>query len=188
MPDGRREEALAAYQESLATREKLAAADPGNTERQRDLLLSHNNIGNVLVAVGRREEALAAYRKFLAISEKLAAAHPGETEWQHDLSVSHEKIGDVLVAAGRREEALAAYQKSLGIREKLDATDPGNVMWQTDLVVSHVKMAVASDEKRENFDEALSILRRLDAAGTLPSDKREWIPMIELEIKNVSER
>jgi hypothetical protein len=61
-------------------------------------------------------------------------------------------------------------------------------MWQTDLVVSHYKMAVASEAKRENLAEALSILRRLDAAGTLPSDKQGWIPTIELEIKQVSER
>jgi hypothetical protein len=51
--------------------------------------------------------------------------------------------------------------------EELAAADPGNVMWQTDLVVSHYKMAVASEAKRENLAEALSILRRLDAAGTL---------------------
>ena len=99
---GRREEALAAYRRSLAIAEKLAAADPGNTEWQRDLSVSHDRIGDVLVAAGRREEALAAYRRSLAIREKLAAADPGNTEWQRDLSVSHDRIGDVLAARGGR--------------------------------------------------------------------------------------
>ena len=103
MASGTTEEALAAYRRSLAIREKLAAADPGNTEWQRDLSVSHNKIGDVLLAAGRREEALAAYRRSLAIRETLAAADPGNTEWQRDLSVSHDKIGDVLMAAGRRD-------------------------------------------------------------------------------------
>jgi hypothetical protein len=40
MAAGRREEALAEYRESVAIREKLAAADPGNARWQRDLSVS----------------------------------------------------------------------------------------------------------------------------------------------------
>ena len=55
--------ALAAYRKGLAIREALAARDPANTEWQRDLSVSHDKIGDVLVAQGDGPGALAAYRK-----------------------------------------------------------------------------------------------------------------------------
>jgi predicted negative regulator of RcsB-dependent stress response len=132
--------ALAAYRKGLAIHEALAARDPANTEWQRDLSVSHNKIGNVLVAQGDGPGALAAYRKGLAIAEALAARDPANTEWQRDLSVSHDRIGDVLVAQGDGPGALAAYRKGLAIREALAARDPANTEWQRDLSVSHNKI------------------------------------------------
>jgi tetratricopeptide (TPR) repeat protein len=104
---------------------------------ERDLSVSHNKIGDVLMAEGDREGALAAYRAGLAIRESLSRLDPGNTEWQRDLSVSHNKIGDVLRAEGDREGALAAYRAGLAIREALSRRDPGNTQWQRDLSVSH---------------------------------------------------
>ena len=43
----------ASYRASLAICERLAAADPGNAGWQRDLSVSHNKIGDVLVGAGR---------------------------------------------------------------------------------------------------------------------------------------
>jgi predicted negative regulator of RcsB-dependent stress response len=132
--------ALVSFQKAHAIHEALAARDPANTEWQRDLSVSHNKIGNVLVAQGDGPGALAAYRKGLAIAEALAARDPANTEWQRDLSVSHDRIGDVLVAQGDGPGALAAYRKGLAIREALAARDPANTEWQRDLSVSHNKI------------------------------------------------
>jgi tetratricopeptide (TPR) repeat protein len=76
---GQLDEALKAYRDSLAIRERLAAADRGNTQWQRDLAVSYGKIGDVLRAQGKLDEALAAFRADLAISERLAAADPGNT-------------------------------------------------------------------------------------------------------------
>jgi hypothetical protein len=92
------ENALTAYRADLAISERLAAADPSNPGRQRDLSVSQNNIGDVLSAQGRLDDALTAYRAGLAIRERLAAAEPSNPRWQRDLSVSQNKIGDVLSA------------------------------------------------------------------------------------------
>jgi tetratricopeptide (TPR) repeat protein len=129
---GQRAEALAAYaayKESQAIREKLAAVGPGNADWQHALSVSYYKIGDALVAAGQRAEALAAYQKGQAIREKLAATDPGNAGWQHDLSVGYGKIGGVLEAAGQRTEALAAYQRGRAIFEKLAAADPGNADW-----------------------------------------------------------
>ncbi len=122
-----------AYRDGLAIRERLAAADPTNAEWQRDLSVSYNKIGDVLVAQGNLDEALARYRDGLAIRERLAAADPGNTEWQRDLSVSFNKIGDVLRAQGKLDEALAATATALPSPSALPPPTPptpsGRLTW-----------------------------------------------------------
>ena len=169
--------ALASAQQAQTIFQDLVISSPDSTDYQLQLSISHERIGNVLVAAGKREEALAAYQKSLAIRDKLAATDPGNTEWQRDLSISHEKIGDVLVAAGKREEALAAYQKSLAIRDKLTAADPGNTEWQHDLSISHERIGdvlVAAGKREEAlaaYQKSLAIADKL--AATDPGNT-EW--------------
>ena len=96
-------------------RDRLAKADPGNAGWQRDLSVSYDKVGDVLVAQGNLAEALKSYRDGLAIAERLAKADPGNAGWQRDLSVSYDKVGDVLVAQGNLAEALKSYHDSLAI-------------------------------------------------------------------------
>ena len=65
--------ALASYQRAGGLIERRLADDPDKPEGQRDLSVSFERIGDVLVAQGDRPGALAAYRKSLAIAEALAA-------------------------------------------------------------------------------------------------------------------
>jgi tetratricopeptide (TPR) repeat protein len=81
------EQALKAYRNGLAIRERLAAADRTNTLWRRDLSVSYGKIGEVLLAQGKLDEALRAYRDGLAIAERLAAADRSNAAWQRDLSV-----------------------------------------------------------------------------------------------------
>ena len=137
MAQGNLAEALKAYQDSLAIADRLAKADPGNAGWQRDLSVSYDKVGDVLVAQGNLAEALKSYQDSLAISERLAKADPGNAGWQRDLSVSYDKVGDVLVAQGNLAEALKAYQDSLAIGDRLAKADPGNAGWQRDLAMSY---------------------------------------------------
>ena len=59
-------------------REKLAAANPGNAEAQRDVSVSLNRLGDVLVKAGELGEARKRFQQSLAMDEKLAAANPGK--------------------------------------------------------------------------------------------------------------
>ena len=66
------------------------------------LSVSHEKIGNVLVAAGKREDALKKQvSPSQSASPKATRVMPNGNE-----IVSHEKIGNVLVAAGKREDAL----------------------------------------------------------------------------------
>ena len=119
---------------------RLAAAEPGNAGWQLLLSVSHDRIGDVLVAQGNLPGALAAYQASLATRARLAAADTGNAGWQRDLSVSHDNIGDVLVAQGNLPGALVAFGQSHAIFARLAAADAGNAGWQRDLSVSHNKI------------------------------------------------
>ena len=67
---------------------RLAEADPSNAGWQRDLSVSHEKIGDVLVAQGDLSGALESYRASMAIRERLAEADPNNAGWQRDLAGS----------------------------------------------------------------------------------------------------
>jgi len=87
-------EALKSYRAGLEISERLAGADPGNSDWQRDLSVSYDRIGDVLVRQGTLPEALKSYRAGLEIRERLAGADPGNSDWQRDLIVSCVKIAE----------------------------------------------------------------------------------------------
>ena len=62
-------------------REALAARDAANIEWQRDVVVSHDRIGDVLVAQHDGPGALAAYCKALAIVEALVARDAANAQW-----------------------------------------------------------------------------------------------------------
>ena len=103
--------ALKSYRNSLAIRDRLAKADPGNADGQRDLSVAYERVGDVQVAQGDVAGALKSYRDSLAIFEPLAKSDPSNAGWQRDLSVLYERVGDVQVAQGDLAGALEVLQR-----------------------------------------------------------------------------
>jgi hypothetical protein len=89
------EAARTAHQASLDIRQRLAAADPTNSEWQRDLSVSHNKLGDVAVAARDLEAARTAYQASLDIAERLAAADPTNTTWRRDLQTARQRMNDL---------------------------------------------------------------------------------------------
>jgi predicted negative regulator of RcsB-dependent stress response len=87
--------ARTAYQAALDIAARLAATDPANTEWQRDLSVSHDNLGDVAVAAGDLTAARTAYQAALDIAARLAATDPANTGWQRDLERVQKKISDL---------------------------------------------------------------------------------------------
>jgi tetratricopeptide (TPR) repeat protein len=182
---GNLEEAVAAYRAGLAIRMALAQRDSGNTKWERDLAASRRRIGGVLVAQSHLDDASTAFRDALAVAKALALKDPSNTEWQRDLAEGNEGIGDVLKAQGHLDEALAAYRESLAVRMTLAEKDPGNLRWQTDLAISLQKVASAGGEPEVNLAEAIAILKRVEATGTLWPEKKELIADFEAALAKV---
>jgi putative tryptophan/tyrosine transport system substrate-binding protein len=178
-------EALTAYRNGLAIAQRLTEFDRSNTLWQRDLSLSYDRIGDVLVPQGELDEALKACRDGLAIRERLAAADRSNTVWQHDLTASYARIGDMLVAEGKPDEALNAYRHYQAIAERLTAADRSNTEWQRDLSVSYEKvgnMLKAQgklDEALKAYRDELAIAERLAAAD---KDHYDRLPALAAEL------
>jgi tetratricopeptide (TPR) repeat protein len=110
-----RQAALAAYEESLGITRRLAAADPGNANWQRDLSVDLNKIGNVRLALGDRSGALFAYGESLGILRKLAASDPGNSELQSDIIVGLRTLAIVSAPPQARQ----MLQEAVAILEML---------------------------------------------------------------------
>jgi hypothetical protein len=103
---GKGPDALTTYRQSLRICEALSAHDPVNAGWQRDLSVSYDKIGDVLVAQGDGASGLTAYRKGLGIREALAARDPANAKWRRDLIVSLMKVGAVTGEKGYASRAL----------------------------------------------------------------------------------
>jgi tetratricopeptide (TPR) repeat protein len=90
---GKLDEALKSYRDSLAIIERLTASDRSNTGWQLDLAEAYVRIGDVLARQGKLDEALKSYRDSLAIIERLADSDRSNTGWQRDLQSSTDRIG-----------------------------------------------------------------------------------------------
>ena len=124
----------------------------------RDLSVSLEKIGDVLVDQGNLPEALKSFRDGLDIRDALAKADPGNAGWRRDLYVSYIKIGDVLVAQGNLPEALKSFREGLDIAVALAKADPGNAGWRRDLSVSFNKIGGVL-VAQGNLPEALKSFR-----------------------------
>ena len=140
MAQGNGPGAMEEYRKELAIAEHLASRDGANSQWQRDLAVSHEKIGDVLVAQSDVPGAMEEYRMALLVLYELAARDSANTKWQHDLAVSNEKIGEMLVAQDDVLGALAEYRKALAIHEALAARDSANTAWQRYLALSHERI------------------------------------------------
>jgi tetratricopeptide (TPR) repeat protein len=136
----------------------LVVSNPDSDDFNRELSVSNERIGDVLVLQGELDAGLAAYRDSLAIRKPLALKHPDNTDSQRDLSVGDNKIGDVLLAKGQLDEALVAYREGLAIRKALALNDPGNAKGQRDLSVSDHKIGHVL-VMQGHLDDALTTYR-----------------------------
>jgi tetratricopeptide (TPR) repeat protein len=130
----------------------------------------------------RLDEATEAYSKELAIRQSLAAIDPHNLDWQNDLWGSYYEMGRVEAGAGRTEEALTNYREALAVIERLTAAYPDQTNLQMSWVGTLLTLALIGDEARARLQQGLTILRRLDAEGRLPADRKSWIGVFEQAI------
>ncbi len=167
---GDKQEAMHAYEESLAIRDRLARENPLIARFQRDLARNHINIGNVQRATGQTGDALASYEKARAILERLARENPSVTEFQYNLAASYLNIGGLQSETGRTGDALASNEKAHAILERLVGENPSVIWFQQRLAGSHNNIGILqrttgrTGDAIASHEKARAILERLARA------------------------
>jgi tetratricopeptide (TPR) repeat protein len=96
--------ALAAYGESLAVAQRLAAADSSNAGWQRDLSFVLTRIAESHERQRNRTEALRCAEESLEIDQQLAALNPANATWQRDVAASCVLVARLRGVAGEGDE------------------------------------------------------------------------------------
>jgi eukaryotic-like serine/threonine-protein kinase len=143
---GDKQDALRAFEESLAIRGLLARENPAVIEFQSDLARSHLNIGILQRDTGRTAEALASYERALAIFERLSRRDPSVRELQRALAASNLNIGNLQRDTGRPSEALASYEQARAISERLVRENPSVTEFRHQLAMTHNSIGVLQSE------------------------------------------
>jgi tetratricopeptide (TPR) repeat protein len=173
------------YRRSLEISQKLADADKGNAQAQRDLAVSFERLGNVQLRLGGRKAALESYRRTLEINQKLADADQGNAQAQRDLAISLIDVGDAHRLLRERNAALESYRRSLNIRQQLADADKGNVQAQWALFVSCWYLGKIEEEVMEYdraaewFKKGRAVLEPLRKAEKLTKEQLHWLPLAE---------
>ncbi len=174
---------LASYHTALAIREKLLAADPKNTDLERDANGVRDRIGDVLSQTGDSAGALAQFRNVQAVRQRLASLHPDDLKLRRDLGVSHLKIGDQLTRAGDRPGALANAKRAAEILAAIAAAKPDDMRARRDLSVAHSKVG---EMLRQNGDPSAAAaalgLSIGDAKTILAREPQNAVARRDLEI------
>lgn len=177
--------------EKIASLERQANADPGNTRLQHDLSHAHQSFAEEIQNArempgdqGYLQAALESYRASLAIRERLVKVDPGNAEWQRDLFIAHKRVGDVLRDQGNLAAALASYHAVLPVAESLAQSRPRYVRSQLDLYFAYASIAMVEARMAERgraldaFKAGRAVMARLKSA--LPDDPNwptylDWI-------------
>jgi tetratricopeptide (TPR) repeat protein len=168
--------------------------DPNNAEIQRDLSISHEKIGNILVRSGNAAGALAEYRQSLNIDTRLSEGDPDNAQAQLDRASSQENIGKLLVSEGDLSGALASQDRARELRERVAAKDEKNVEVRGDLAADYEQLGTTNGllgKKSGNpqylrdacrwYERGLEVLRDLQKRGTFDQDDAEQMKDITAE-------
>jgi tetratricopeptide (TPR) repeat protein len=175
-------EVLASHQVTLAIMDRLAKANLRNAGWQRDLAVSYDRVGNLLVWQDNLPDALKSYQASLGIVDRLARLDPGNVGWQRDVAQAYVRIGDVLGQQHNLADAMKSYQASLAVAERLAGADPGNARELGALAATYSKVGdvlVEQDnapEALKSFAASLAIAQRLAKAnpGNTPLQRELW--------------
>jgi serine/threonine protein kinase len=188
---GRREEAVAAFRQSLQSYEALSAADPTETRYLREMANCHNCLGCELSNLGQRRQDEAHHRQALAIREKLATENPNAADYRRELSATYYNLGLLLAESDRKSEAREQLESAVAVREKLAAETPLSSVGGRELAAARTALAnvLVDLGERTNaerlYRSALPMLEWLTVAFPLTPDYRRELAVTLNGLGNV---
>jgi len=137
------EGALAEYKTYERIAARLANEDEGRATWKRQLALSRQRQGDILLRQGNPNDALDAYGEYFVLVKALAAGDAANQTYDTDVSIGHAKLGDALLRKGLVDEALKHYRVYLERAEQLAKKAPMNALWQRNWAMAHQRLGEA---------------------------------------------
>ncbi len=142
-------EALLLYRKSQLIIDRLAGAEPLNTELRKDQAVSSYNVATVSAKLGDTRTAIASSRQSLAIFSDLLAADPQNEEFRLGVTTLQSVVGETMIKSGNTAEAIKILNLSLLTLEKSFAASP------TDETI-HFHIAIAQQGLGNAYDALAS--------------------------------
>jgi non-specific serine/threonine protein kinase/serine/threonine-protein kinase len=179
---GSLQEAKQLYEKALGIRQKLAAANPGDTNLQVDLLETMTLVGSIHYLLGDLDGAAELGRQRLKMEEQLRANHDSE-KLEHEIANTLEGNGFFEIWLGDYDSAFDDERRALTMNEAFLRADPASARNLGRVLVSHNwiamtlkfdrKFAAAANEFQQGIqiDEQLAVRDpndagvRIDLAG-----------------------
>jgi eukaryotic-like serine/threonine-protein kinase len=139
---GKLDDAMESFRQSMGLARRLAARDPANPEWQLGLAYSHYWIGYLHFVRREVDPALREFAPYVRITERLVAAHPDSARYRLELSYAHGNVASALEAKGDYRGALRENLTNLAVKQALVARDPANPELRFALATSHNKVGV----------------------------------------------
>ncbi len=133
--------AMASLRESLALRERLAAARPGDPDRLMELGITMVRVGDIACDLGDVATTRRMYQQTLEIDEQLAAAHPDNRRYLDNLGYSYERAAFVAWEDQDLAAVRAALTRRLEIAGQVYARFPDNPTSALGLCSAHSQMS-----------------------------------------------
>jgi Tetratricopeptide repeat/Anaphase-promoting complex subunit 5 len=161
---GRREEALAAIDETVAIRRNLVTDGPNAF--QPALAAALVNQAGRLVDLGRFEEALSVSEEAIVIYRQVASTQPDAST--SNLAAALNNQSTILSSLGRREESLTAAKEAVAIRRELTTVWPKRFRPELVAALNNQAIRLADLHRLEAalpvIEEAVAICRELASA------------------------
>lgn len=152
------EQALHHFQQARQIGEQMLKETPNDSSLQRDVSVSLELMGDILIPMGRLDEADKAYAQSLAISEQRLKQTPDDIKCMQDAGFGYEKVADGLLTRGETAKARPYLERCVGLYQKIVDLDPKNASYRRDLIVGQSKFGnVLRNEER--YDEAAALFR-----------------------------
>lgn len=168
------------YEKALAIRQKLAAAQPGDSSLQFELLASMLNIARIDEQSGDLDRALALQKERLEIEERLARSQDSE-ELRYSTAASLIGIGELKLWLGEYDSSLDYERRSLAINQALLDANPTSLRMLRGVWRSHgwTAMVLRFDRKfaegAAESRKALAISERLAARDPNNSEFQRFL-------------
>ncbi|MFL6274275.1 MAG: protein kinase domain-containing protein [Blastocatellia bacterium] len=172
--------ALDSYRKALAISEALVKDHPNDIPMRRDLLVSYERIGDVLLATGETTGALEHQRKALSTSQAIAASRPDDGEWRRTAMIGYLKVGEVLAQTGENGAALDHFRQALELAEKSVEDDPsararGDLALMRNKVADMLMAGGDAASALEHYRQGLAIREALAAEDPTSAPARRAV-------------